>query len=127
MKHRDHNSIDCTVIRPPKLWVKALVHDLDLKIYLLDLRFRSIAGGTGRLQVPRASIKAPEDVVGKLLDAGAILPDDRKEATEFVQQALRRPAAHRFAITRRGGWHGTSFVTNTGTIGDEGKTLRFSG
>src|SRR5215210_3222961 len=106
MKHRDRNSIERTGIRTPKLWVKALVHDLDHNTYLLDLRFRSIDGGTGRLQVPRASIKAPDDVVGKLLDAGAILPDDRKEAVEFVQQALRRPATQRYAITRRGGWHG---------------------
>ena len=127
MKYRDPSSMGRKPIKLPRLRVKALVHDLDLKSYLLDLRFRSIDGGLGKLQVSRASIKVPDEVVGKLLDVGAIVPDDRKEATEFVREALRRSAAHRYAITRRGGWHGNSFVTNTGTIGEERKILCFSG
>src|SRR4051794_30036568 len=124
MKHLDPTRVRGKRLKSPKLWVKALVYDLDLGIYAFDLRFRSINGRVGKLQVPRGCLKAPEDVVGKLLDAGAILPEERKDAIEFVQKALRTPGVRQIAVTRRGGWHDDSYVTGAQTFGPQRKSLR---
>jgi hypothetical protein len=94
MKHHDPTRVRSKRLKPPKLWMDTQTYDLDLGIYALDLRFWSINGRIGKLQVPRGCLKAPEQVVGKLLNAGAILPEERKDAVEFVQKALRTPGVH---------------------------------
>lgn len=111
----------------PRVRVIALVHDLDQGNYLLDLQFRSIDGGNGIVRIPRALIKSPGEIVGQLLDAGAVLPDEQKEAVQLVQTAARKKPKSRYAITRRSGWHGSSFVTRNGTIGEDQDAIRYAG
>ncbi len=107
--------------------IKSLIHDLDLNVYALELRFWKIDGRKGGLTVPRSLTAAPQEVFRQLLDAGALLPEDRKQASEFVHAALLSLPAYRIATTRRGGWHQGSYVTPTDTIGTESATLRFAG
>jgi hypothetical protein len=113
--------------RSPETTIRCMIHDLDLNTYALELRFRKIDGKRGTLTVPRSSMGAPHEVFRQLLDAGAILPEDRKEAIEFVKTALLGSSPRQIATTRRAGWYRGSFVTTTETIGSESETLQFAG
>ncbi|ABY28681.1 Superfamily II helicase and inactivated derivatives-like protein [Methylorubrum extorquens PA1] len=111
----------------PAVAVRALIHDLDLNSYLLELRFWRIDGAKGTLTIPRSLTASPQDVRRMLLDAGALLPRDAKAATALVQAHLAQDPPQTREITRRGGWHGDSFVTNGRTFGPQAASLSFVG
>lgn len=111
----------------PAVAVHALIHDLDLNSYLLELSFWRTGGVKSTLTIPRSLTAAPQDVRRMLLDAGALLPCDAKAAIALVQAQLAQEPARARAITRRGGWHGDSFVTCGRTFGPQAKSLSFVG
>lgn len=111
----------------PAVAVCALIHDLDLNSYLLELRFWRIDGAKGTITIPRSLTAAPKDVRRMLLDAGALLPSDAKAATDLVQTCLIQTPPRTREITRRGGWHGDSFVTLGRTFGPQAASLSFVG
>lgn len=113
------------VARVPAVVVRSLIHDIDLDAYSLELRFWKVDGIRNSLTIPRSLTASPQHVVLHLLDAGALLPSDRKAAVELVQRSFLEPAAISRAVTRRGGWHGSSYVTSTGTIGPQAGHLSF--
>ncbi|MCJ2086454.1 DUF927 domain-containing protein [Methylobacterium sp. E-005] len=109
----------------PAVAVHALIHDLDLDSYLLELRFPRIDGVEGTVTIPRSLTAAPHDVRRMLLDAGAPLPSDAKAAAALVQVQLAHEPTITRAITRQGGWHGDSFVTRGRTFGPQAASLSF--
>jgi hypothetical protein len=111
----------------PQLLLQAIIHDLEADSYELELRFQDVKGGVGSLRIERALIREPSRVVGRLLDAGAILPPNRKAASELVDLALNAEPVEQYAITRRGGWHGSKYVMRTETFGDSSRSLRYAG
>lgn len=113
--------------RTPQIIIRSLIHDLDLNRYILELRFYRVDGGKGTLLVPRSAAMKPHDVMHQLLDAGALLPPDKTQAAKLVRTALTGDAHFRKEITRKGGWHGSSFVTPRETFGPRADTLSFAG
>lgn len=113
--------------RKPGLVGYALIHDLDLNSYSLQLRFWLISGERGNITIPRSLTASPQDVRRMLLDAGALLPSDVKDAIALVQAALAQDPQRTRQVTRRGGWHGQSFVTRGRTFGAQAATLSFEG
>ncbi|WP_237480624.1 DUF927 domain-containing protein [Lichenibacterium dinghuense] len=111
----------------PRVDVSALIHDLDLDVYALELRFAKLDGDIGTITFPRSLSATPHEIVRQLLDAGALLPNDRKTATELVQASLTTEAPDTRETTRRGGWHGPSFVTPSRTYGPASGRLQFVG
>src|SRR3954447_22440949 len=102
----------------PLLWLQAVVHEIDSNSYALEVRFQNLDEQVGSLRIERALIREPWKVVSRLLDAGAVLPEDRKAAADLVRAALHGPPVEQYAITKRGGWHDGSYVTRTETFGD---------
>lgn len=116
------------VITPaPRVVVRSLIHDIDTRTYALELRFSKIDGGEGSITIQRSLTASPQDVVRQLLDAGALLPSDRKASADLVQASLSRPPRLTRATTRRGGWHEGSFVTRGETFGPQAEHLSFVG
>ena len=105
--------------------VVALIHDLDLNSYLLELCFQRIDGAEGAITIPRSLTASPQDVRRLLLDAGALLPTDTKAATALLQSHLAQAPPRTREITRKGGWHGDSFVTRGRTFGPQAASLSF--
>lgn len=118
---------EATTATLPRVDVSALVHDLDSDVYALELRFAKLDGDVGTITFPRSLTAAPHEIVRQLLDAGALLPNDRKTATELVQASLTTEASDTRETTRRGGWHGPSFVTPSRTYGPASGRLHFVG
>lgn len=112
---------------PPRLWLRALIHNIDTDTYSLDVRFDDVRGLVGALRMDRALIREPSRAASKLLDAGAMLPAERNAAIETVVAALSQPPIEQYSVTQRGGWHAGSYVTPTETFGEAAATLRFVG
>ena len=110
----------------PQLWLKAIVHDIDANTYFLDLGVQNVKGSASSIRIERGLMREPSEVVSRLLNAGAVLPENRKAAAELVQAALHAPALQQYAITARGGWHNGCYVTRTKTFGAAAGTLRFA-
>src|SRR5919202_4297244 len=104
----------------PPVYVDALIRDIDADpkyAYHLLIKFPHIAGGTGELQIERSQSLKPSEVAEALLNAGALLPLDKKQAIELVKQALAGTPRRNIEITRRTGWVGDSFVGRGWTEG----------
>ena len=118
---------DFSLSETSSLWVQALIYNVDTGTYLMDVRFRDIAGRVRCVRIERALMREPFRVVGRLLDAGAKLPVERKAQVEAVHSALHKVAVEQYSITSRGGWHNNSFVTPTRTFGSAARTMKFVG
>lgn len=112
---------------PPQLWFQAVIRDIDTSTYFVDLQFRDINGEIGTLRIERAQISEPSRVIGPLLRAGAVLPDDKKEALSLIGAALRSSPLEQYSITQRGGWHQGAYVSPCETYGGGAGAPRFAG
>lgn len=102
----------------PNLTFKTLIHHLDEDRYDIELEFEPVSGSRKSLVVSRSSAATPSIIHAKLLDAGAKLPD-RKEALALIASVLGQEPANTIQHTRRGGWHGNTFVTRNWTVGEQ--------
>lgn len=90
------------------------LHNVDNDTYELEITFDALHGKR-KVRVPRRFRDDPTQIVRSLLDAGALLPDDKAKSREFVGKSLARATRIR-AITSRSGWHWPLFVLPGVTI-----------
>jgi hypothetical protein len=103
-----------------------LIHNIDDDVFELEIEFASITGGRQYIRVPRSTLQSPAEILRRLLDSGARLPIDRTEAKRLLQKVLNTEPAEHLEVTKRGGWHGDSFVRRNWTAGSK-QALRLAG
>ncbi|MBM6596499.1 DUF927 domain-containing protein [Microvirga pudoricolor] len=103
----------------PSLVYKTLIHHIDEARYDIELEFQSVSGVRQSIVIPRSAATTPSLIHTKLLDAGANLSGQKDEALALIKAALNEEPARNQRHTRRGGWHGRTFVTRYWTVGEQ--------
>lgn len=112
--------------RSTGLKVSRLIHNIDDDTFEFEVEFNSITGQRKSIRLPRSTRSYPSDILKKLLDSGANLPSEKGEVLEAVRKALEDEPKEHLQVTRRGGWHGRSFIRRNWTAGDN-QALRLVG
>jgi putative DNA primase/helicase len=101
----------------PLVQIHSMIHDLDTNTFFNRWRFRNVRGKIATLNIPRALQHDPKRTMERLSAAGAVMPSDRKEATDLVDRALAAPPKRLERITGKTGWRGAKcFVSHHWTV-----------
>ncbi len=105
--------------------LNSLVEDIDTKMFTMEFSFQSVVGDRKTLRIPRSATQRPAEIHTALLDAGAELPPDRKDALDLISTAIEKPPTSMYRVTRRAGWRDGSYVAKSGTFGRADGAPRF--
>lgn len=94
----------------PYIRVSALAHEEGDKRYLVRLKFRNLDGAISTEFMPRQDVECGRIAVGKLLDAGYMVPGDKAAKAALLQYLNETIPNRRYVILNRSGWYEGAFV-----------------